>query len=296
MNITITGSLGNIGQRLTATLVQKGHQVTVVSHSPERTSAIEQLGAIPAIGLVADHDFLLQAFKNADAVFLMIPPDFQATDIPAYIKRMGDNYAKAIAETGVRYVVNLSSIGSHIPDGPGPTGANYYVEQQLSALPDVHVLHLRPGLFYTNYFGSIPMIRQQHILGHIFDAAVNIVFSHPHDIAAVAADALDTLSFTDNSIQYVVSDVKNGGEVAAILGNAIGQPDLAWVNFPDAALLQGLVQNGMSEQMATVYIIEMGRAIREGVLFEDYEKHRQEARGKTSFEEFTVEFAAVYKQ
>src|SRR5882757_10017519 len=161
MNITITGSLGNIGQRLTGKLTAKGHKVTVVSHSPERVKAIEQLHAIPAIGSVDDPDFLLQAFDKADAVYTMIPPNYLAADPRASIRTTGDGYARAIEQTGVRHVVNLSSIGAHIPDGPGPTGANHYVEKKLDELKETHVLHLRPGMFYTNFFGNIPMIKHQ---------------------------------------------------------------------------------------------------------------------------------------
>lgn len=36
MKITITGSVGNIGKSQTKELVQKEHQVMVISHSPKR--------------------------------------------------------------------------------------------------------------------------------------------------------------------------------------------------------------------------------------------------------------------
>lgn len=296
MNITITGSLGNIGQKLTEQLTAKGHRVTVVSHSPERIKAIEQLHAIPAIGSVDDHDFLLHAFDGADAVYTMIPPNPLATDIREYMKRVGESYAKAIEQTGVRHVVNLSSIGSHIPDGLGPTSANYYVEKKLDELKETHVLHLRPGMFYTNFFGAMQMIRHQRIIGNNFDATVNIVLSHPQDIANVAADALDTLSFTGKNVRYIVGDEKNGGEIAAILGSAIGQPDLSWVGFSDEELLQGMMQNGFTEQMASVYVVEIGIALRNGTLFEDYRKNKHNAAGTISFTDFAKEFAAVYKR
>ncbi|HEY9262228.1 NAD(P)H-binding protein [Chitinophaga sp.] len=294
MKITITGSLGNISHPLTQLLTAKGHQVTVVSHNPERAAAILQLNAIPAIGSIEDTDFLLQAFANADAVYTMIPPNYQTADLRGYIKSVGERYADAIARTGVRYVVNLSSIGAHIPDGPGPTSANYYVEQQLNALKDVSVLHLRPGMFYNNFFGSIDMIRHQHMIGNNFDATAPIVMSHPHDIAAAAAAALDTLSFSGKSVQYIASDEKNGAEVATLLGQAIGKPDLAWIGFSDDAMLQGMLQNGLSEQMAKIYVIEIGVALREGTLFEDYRQHEQLAFGERSFADFALEFAGVY--
>ena len=292
MKITITGSLGNIGQRLTSQLTAKGHEVTFISHSPERAAAISALRAIPAIGLVNDQDFLQRAFAGADAVFTMIPPHY--TDVINYMKTVGDHYAAAIAAAGVKYVVNLSAIGAHLPDGPGPTKGNYYVEQQLNALPGVHVLHLRPGMFYTNFFGAIPMIMHQHMIGNNFGPDVKMVLSHPRDIADAAADALDTLSFSGKSVRYVAGDEKNGAEIAATLGRAVNKPALSWTAFPDEALLQGMVQSGMSEEMAKVYMIEIGVALREGGLFDDYRRHENNIYGSIGLEEFAGEFAAAY--
>jgi uncharacterized protein YbjT (DUF2867 family) len=293
MNITITGSLGNVGQRLTQQLTAKGHAITVVSHSPEKVKAIEQLQADPAIGSIEDPQFLLRAFDKADAVFTMIPPNYQSTDIRGYIRTTGENYAQAIRQAGVRHVVNLSSIGAHTSDGLGPTGANHYVENKLDELADTHVLHLRPGMFYTNFFGAMPMMKQQNILGNNFDAAVSMVLSHPQDIADAATVALDTLSFTGKDFLYIAGDEKTGGQIASTLGQAIGQPDLNWVCFSDEQLLQGLLQNGLSEQMASVYVIGIGHALRNGALFGHYYQNKHKSFGKITLSDFAQEFAAV---
>jgi uncharacterized protein YbjT (DUF2867 family) len=294
MNITITGSLGNIGRRLTERLLANNHAVTVVSHSAARKHEIEQLGAAAAIGSIEEPGFLQNAFHGADAVFTMIPPNDAAADIRAYMRAVGNNYAEAIRSAGVRYVVNLSSIGADLPNGPGPTGANHYVEQVLNQLPHTHVLHLRPGMFYTNFFGAIDMMRHQNIVGHNFGAAVPIVLSHPHDIADIAAEALGLQSFAGKSVCYVAGDEQNGAAIAQQLGAAIGNPGLAWVQFPDEAMLQAMIQNGLSEQMATVYVLEIGKALREGVLFHDYRKNIHPVKGQTRLADFAREFAWVY--
>ena len=58
MKIIVTGSLGNIGKPLTQELVQKGHQVTVISSNADKKEAIEKLGATAAIGSLEDVDFI----------------------------------------------------------------------------------------------------------------------------------------------------------------------------------------------------------------------------------------------
>ena len=295
MKITITGSLGNISQKLVERLAAAGNDITVISHTEERVPAIEQAGARAAIGSLEDQDFLIRSFEHADAVYTMIPPNYVTTDLRGYMRATGERYAEAIRRSSVKHVVNLSSVGAHLPEGPGPTGTNYYIEQKLNELPGVHVLHLRPGMFYTNFYGAIPMMRHQGIVGHNFDGTVKMVLTHPHDIAAAAFEALHALSFTGKAIQYVASDERNGNEVAAALGNAIGKT-LSWVAFPDEAMLQGMLQNGLTEQMATIYVLEIGKALRDGVLFGDYEKNRSLATGSITLNDFAQEFAHAFNK
>lgn len=295
MKIAVTGSLGNISRVLIEKLVANGHKVKVVSSNADRVNEIEKLKAIPAIGSVEDYDFISRSFEDAEAAYLMIPPDFSSADLKQYIKTVGGQYAKAIKENGVRYVVNLSSIGAHIPDGLGPTGSNYFVEQKLNELNDANVLHLRPGMFLTNFFGSIGMIKHQNILGNNFNGSVSLPLTHPRDIAEVAFNALDTLSFSGKQVKYIVSDEKNGFEIAAVLGNAVGKTDVRWVAFTDEQLLNALMQNGFSEQMAKVYIVEIGIALKDGTFMEDLNKHKSPSIAQTSLQEFAKEFAMAYQ-
>ena len=74
MHILLTGSLGNISKPLAATLIQKGHAVTVVSSHDDRKKEIEALGGKAAIGSLEDAAFLTDSFRGADAVYLMVPP------------------------------------------------------------------------------------------------------------------------------------------------------------------------------------------------------------------------------
>lgn len=295
MKVTVTGSLGNVSRILIEKLVSKGHKVGVVTSKAERSTDIEQLGAIPLVGSVEDYEFLKGAFSGSDAAYLMIPPNFQTTDLKRYIKRVGEQYARALQTTGVGYAINLSSIGSHLENGLGPTGSNFYVEQRLNELQNVNVLHLRPGMFLTNFYGAIPMIKYQNMLGNNFEGTVRLPLTHPKDIADVAFKALNNLSFSGKQIQYVVSDEKNGFEVAKILGDAVGKSIVSWVAFSDEQLLAALVQSGFSEEMAKVYMVEIGKALRDGSFMEDYNKNRSLSVGGTRLQDFSEEFALAYQ-
>src|SRR5438094_651235 len=108
MNIIVTGSLGNISLPLTKILIAQGHTVTVVSSDPKKKTAIETLGAIPAIGSISDLAFLTNTFKGADAVYAMIPLSFTEPDLGDYLRRMAQNYAHALKEAGTKRIVVMS--------------------------------------------------------------------------------------------------------------------------------------------------------------------------------------------
>ena len=69
MHYVITGSLGHTGKPITEGLLKAGHTVTVITSKAENADAIDALGAKPAVGDVADADFLRNAFAGADAVY-----------------------------------------------------------------------------------------------------------------------------------------------------------------------------------------------------------------------------------
>jgi len=295
MKIVVTGSLGHISRPLVEKLTAAKHDVTVISSNADRKKEIEALGAKAAIGSVSDLAFVTDTFKGADAVYTMVPPTFSASNWKEHIAGIGKIYARAIADAGVKKVVNLSSIGAHMPDGCGPVSGLYQVEQALNALEGVHVKHLRPGFFFYNFFANIGMIKHMGIIGGNYGEGTRLIVADTSDIADVAAEELLHLSFEGKSVKYIISDEKTTDEVAAILGKAIGKPDLKWVNFTDADTLGGMLQNGVPEDVAKNYA-EMGAAMRSGEMAADYNKSRAATFGKRNLETFAPVFAAAYAQ
>ncbi len=295
MKYVVTGSLGNISKPLAERLVAAGHEVTVVSSKAEKAAQIEALGAKAAIGSVEDVDFLTKTFTGADAVYIMVPPNFGSGNWKKFIAGIGENYAEAIHASGVNNVVNLSSMGAHMSEGCGPVSGLYFVEKALNALDKVNVRHLRPGFFYNNFLANVGMVKHMGIIGGNYGEAATLVLVHPADIAEVAAEELLSLSFRGKSIRYIASDEKTTNEVAAILGKAIGKPELPWLNFKDEDTIGGMLQAGLPEDVAKNYS-EMGAAMRSGEMASDYLKKKPSEFGKTKLEAFAPVFAAVYGQ
>lgn len=295
MKIIVTGSIGHISKPLTEELVQKGHEVTVISSNSDRQKSIEALGASAAIGTLEDIDFLTTSFTGADAVYTMVPPGnyFDPNlDLMAHYRGIAHNYAQAIQQANVKRVVNLSSIGAHLEKGNGILRGAYDLENTLNKLPsDVAITHLRPLEFYYNLYGQVTTIKSQGAIISNYGADDHLAWVSPKDIAAAVAEELTTL-LSGRKIRYVASDELTGNETARILGEAIGEPDLKWIIISNEELEKNLVAVGMNPTIAAG-LVEMYGSIHSGLLLEDYYQNKP-ALGTIKMTDFAKEFATAF--
>lgn len=298
MKIVITGSLGNISKPLTAELVQKGHSVTVISSKVERQKDIEALGAKASIGSMTDAAFLTETFAGADIVYLMeawegIGSIFDKTvDFLAGFHTIGNNYKKAIEASGVKRIVHLSSIGAHSPTGYGSLSAHHDVETILNQLPDdVSIKFMRPVGFYTNLFRSMQSIKEQGAIISNHGGNKKEPWVSPVDIAAAIVEEME-LPFVGRKFRYIASDEASPNEVAKILGETIGKPDLQWLMISDEQMLNGMLGMGVNTKIAEG-MVEMQASQRSGLLYEDYYRNKP-VLGKVKLTDFAKEFALAY--
>lgn len=300
MNIVITGSLGNIGKPLTQELVQKGHNVTVISRKAEKENEIVALGARAAIGNIQDVDFLSATFRGADVVYLMeswegIGSIFdKEMDFVAAFSNIGNNYKQAVEASGVKRIVHLSSIGAHTDKGTGSLFLHNMVENILQQLPgDVAIKFIRPVSFYTNLFRYMETIRKQGAIIQSYGGDQKEPWVSPLDIAAVVAAEMEK-PFNGRTVHYVASEEVSPNKIAAIIGSAIGKPDLKWLVIPGEQMLGGMLEAGMNEWIAGGFV-EMQAAQGSGSLYTDYYQNRP-VMGKVKLADFAKEFALIYHQ
>jgi uncharacterized protein YbjT (DUF2867 family) len=296
MKIIITGSLGHISAPLTKALVQKGHAITVISSKPEKQKDIEALGATAAIGSIEDAKFLITTFTGADAVYTMVPPpDFSNhnLDIMEHYRTMGNNYARAIQQSGVKRLVHLSSIGAHLDKGTGLILSHHQLEGVLSKLPDVAVTFMRPVGFYYNLYIFSGGIKAAGMMASNYGAEDMIPWVSPLDIAASIAEEIVT-PLVGRKIQYVASEELTCNEVARILGAAIGKPDLKWIRITDPELQSRYEAFGMNKTIVAM-LVEMQANMHNGPFYDDYYLNRP-ALGNVKLKDFAKEFASVHNQ
>ena len=298
MKSIVTGSLGNISKPLAVELVQKGHIVTVISSNPEKQKEIEDLGANAAIGSLEDVDFLSTIFLGADAVYSMVPPNNyfdHSLDLDAYYSSIGRNYKQAIERSGVKRVVNLSTIGAHLDHGNGILIGAHHVQNILNELPaDVSITHVRPTSFYYNLLGYIPMIKSQGFIAANYGGEDIVPWVSPIDIASAVAEEMGS-QFKGRKVRYVASEEMTCNDTAALLGAAIGMDDLKWTTISNKEMLDGLVGVGMAPAIAAG-LVEMYEGLHTGFLLEDYYKNKPSTWGKVKVTDYAKEFATVFNQ
>ena len=287
----IMGATGQIGHVVAEELLKRGHGVRALGRNKTKLSALEFKGAETRTVPFDDTSALTRTFEGVSAVFSMIPPEYGADDFGAYQDRTGEAIATALKQAKVAYVVNLSSIGAHLSEGTGPIKGLGRHEKRLNAIPGLNVVHFRPAYFMENQLWSIRTIKQHGINGSPLSGDLPIPMVVTRDIGAKAAELLDRLEFRSHTVvEFIGPRPVTLNETTAILGRAIGKPDLKYVQFPYAEAEKTMLGMGMKPSIVAL-MIEMQRSFNEGRVMPE----GKPVSGKTTIEEFAGVFAKAYQ-
>ncbi len=291
----ICGATGNVGSKVAEALLAAGEPVRVVGRERVRLGPLAGKGAEPFPGDIGDGAFLEKAFAGARAAFVMIPPKYDAEDVRDAQRRVADALVSALANAGVQRVVTLSSVGAHLPEGTGPILGLHELESKLARLRDAGVVHLRPAYFMENHLWSIPVIRAHGINGSPIRPDVPLSMVATKDIADAAARLLRNGTFTGHSVRYLLGprDITMS-EATRVLGEAIGNPGLKYVQFPEDEARKAMAGMGMSGSVVEA-MLEMQRGFNTGKIRPTRERDA-DSTTPTTLEEFArTVYARAYK-
>lgn len=287
----ITAATGNIGARIARALLAEGQGVRVLTRDLAKVQDLVAVGAQAFVGASDDATYLTRAFRGVDAVFALTPPDYAAADFRAAQNAMSTAIATAITASGVRHVVNLSSVGAHLPSGTGPIKGLYDQERRLDALTGLNVLHLRPAYFMENLAFTLDPIKMMGIVGSPLRENTVLPMIATQDIAAVAVRRLLALDFSGSSFQELQGERDlTMGEVTFALAAATGK-SLKYVQFPYDAAKEAMIAGGLSPDTAD-QMVEMNKGFNDGLIM-PVTKRSAASTTPTSIEVFAKGFAAL---
>jgi len=291
--ITVMGATGHTGNAIAKLLLGAGENVRAVARSETRLAALTALGAETMAGDAGDTEFLTRAFQGVDAVYTLLPHDPAELDYHAAQRRMGEAIAAAIQNAGVQHIVFLSSVGADQPAGTGFVTSLHDQEERLRQLDGAHVLNLRPGSFFENFHEMLPLIRQEGVAGDVVTPDLRIPMVATRDIASAAAAALKARDWNGVVVRELLGPRDlSYAEAVTILGERIGKPDLAYVQFSESEMAGALTQMGCSADFARVYV-ELAHAINYGVV-KSLEVRSAASTTPTRFEDYAAELAQAY--
>jgi uncharacterized protein YbjT (DUF2867 family) len=262
----VIGATGNTGSVIAAKLLGQGENVRVIGRDGGRLGGLVQKGAEAFVADVADAAALTKAFTGAKGVYAMIPPNPSAPDVSGYQERVSDALATAIKNAGVRHAVVLSSVGADKPEKTGPVVGLHNLEQKLNGVAALNALFIRAGYFMQNLLPQIAVVKKFGVLGGPLRGDLPVAMIATRDIGDRAGEELLRLRFSGKQARELLGQRDlTYREVASVIGKAIGNPNLPYMQLPPQGIKPALLQSGMSSSMADL-LLEMSEALNSGYM------------------------------
>jgi len=182
-----------------------------------------KLGCELAIADINDATALATAFKGAEGVFIMIPPNFDPLVGFPDTHTLAATLQSAIQAARPGRVVYLSTIGADAVQENLLT-QHTIIEKELSTLP-VPVTYLRPGWFMENLTWDIPAAREKGIVPtYLQPLDKQFAMIATADIGRVAAELLQEKWNGHRVVELEGPCRVSPKDIAATLTKVIGHP------------------------------------------------------------------------
>jgi len=262
----ITGATGRTGSTVANALLDHGRKVRVLGRDVGRLEPFAARGAEPFVVDPLDTSALSRAFRGAQAAYIMLQPNYihDHPDFRSFQDKVIESLGLALQDSGVRHAVSLSSWGADKPSGVGPVTGLHLLEKRLERITDLNVLHLRAGYFMENTFSFVGSVLSRDVAASPFHPDVPMPMIATGDIGAAAATELLELDFQGHQVRELQGQRDLTMRAAtAIIGEAIGRPDLAYVQDGEDHFCADLRAVGCSESIIGL-MVEVVHAINSG--------------------------------
>jgi NAD(P)H dehydrogenase (quinone) len=184
----ITGITGRVGGAIARQLLQEGKKVRAVVRSLEKGAVWSELGCEVVVAAISETAGLKRAFTDAEAVFLMTPPDYDPQPNFPDTHKAALAIQEALVTARPGKLVFLSTVGAQVAE-PNLLNNATIVEQMLRTVP-LPVALLRAAWFMENASWDLEPARRGLISSFLQPLAHQIPMVSTSDIAANACSLL----------------------------------------------------------------------------------------------------------
>jgi len=278
--IAITTPTGTVGAAVAESLHAANAKLRLIARDPSRLPATLREHAEVVAGSHADPVVLEAALAGADALFVLVPPNFTAPDVTEHYLAFARPIADAVRAHGVSRLVAVSSLGRGFAGPAGLLSAAWAMDEVLESSGAAY-RSLQPPFFMENLLRQLPMIRERGMFVLAAEPDAPLAAVATADIARTAAGLLADPTWTSQADVPVRAPVDHTPrEMARIMSEVLGKP----IAFQPATLADYRAQYlslGASPAIADA-MVEMAEAQAAGV----YPPASGGDDGGTTFEEW----------
>lgn len=246
MNIVV-GANGRVGSVLVRELDKRGMPVTAIVRDKSKAERFNKNIQVRIADLF-EVDTLIDAFKDGNTVFLMTPESMHSEDVIGDAEKVIGNYRKAVAKTGIKRIVGLSSMGAHIGEGSGNLFISYKLERAFTDLP-VQTTFIRPAYYYSNWIGYLEVAREHGALPTFFNPDQKIAMVAPEDVAQFTAIVMRSGALSAPMYEIEGPAAYSSNDVASIFGEYLHREVVAQ-QIPQEQWIPTLSSVGFSDDAA----------------------------------------------
>lgn len=184
----ITGITGNIGGQIARILLTAKQSIRAVVRDARRAEEWKQRAAEVAVADIGDAAALADAFKGAEGVFILVPPNFDPLPGFPEARAIGAALKSALQTANPQRAVYLSTIGAQARE-TNLLSQHTLIEQSLRELA-LPIVFLRPGWFMENCTWDVAPARDGVIPSFLQPLDKPVPMIATADIASVAAELL----------------------------------------------------------------------------------------------------------
>jgi NAD(P)H dehydrogenase (quinone) len=172
---------------------------------------------------ITDTAALTAAFEGAEAVFVLVPPNFDPSPDFAEAREIGATLKAALQAARPGRIVYLSTIGAQAPQSNLLT-QHSMIEQVLAQL-SMPVTFLRPGWFMENCRWDVAGARQDGVIASFLQPlGKGVPMVATADIGRVAAELLQDVTKGRRVVELEGPERVSPDEIACTFADLLGRP------------------------------------------------------------------------